>query len=356
MNMLAAREGVITAVALSTAVLAAVMRALHAPAVWTFFVCAISLATLAGMVGMSTEQVGKKLSSGATGVLQGALGNLPELLVGIFSLRAGLVKLVQAALVGSILANTLLVLGLAFLFGGLKNGVQRFQQKQPRMIATLMLLAVAAMILPTLVASLHTAGAKHIGDMSVAVSIVLLIVFAASIPCSIRGVEPVVAEQLEGEDPGPVWPTWFAISMLVIAGVVSAVVSDWFVDAMQPAIAKLHLSQAFTGLVIVAIAGNAVENFVGVQLAVRNQTDYAISVILNSGLQVALGLTPILCLLSFLIGGTHLTLVMPPLLVVSLLLSTLIAILIIGDGESIWLEGVALIGLYAIIAASFWWG
>jgi Ca2+:H+ antiporter len=144
--------------------------------------------------------------------------------------------------------------------------------------------------------------------------------------------------------------------VLIVAGVASAFVSDWFVDALQPAIAQLHISQAFTGLVIVAIAGNAVENVVGVQFAMKNQMDYALSIILNSALQVALGLTPVLCLLSFVIGGAHLTLVMPPLLVAALLLSTLIGIVIVYDGESIWLEGVALIGLYLIIAAAFWWG
>jgi Ca2+:H+ antiporter len=113
---------------------------------------------------------------------------------------------------------------------------------------------------------------------------------------------------------------------------------------------------AFTGLVVVAIAGNAVENVVGVQLAVRNKPDYAISVILNSSLQVALALTPVLVLLSFVIGSTHLTLVLPPLLVAALSLATLSSTFIVYDGESIWLEGVALVGLYCIIAASFWWG
>src|SRR5580700_263309 len=126
MNMLAAKERAIVAVALLTAVLAAILRSTHANSILTFAVCGVSLATLAGMVGMATEQIGRRLSAGATGLLQGALGNLPELMVGIFSLRAGLVTVVQSALVGSILANTLLVLGLAFFVGGLKNGVQRF--------------------------------------------------------------------------------------------------------------------------------------------------------------------------------------------------------------------------------------
>jgi Ca2+:H+ antiporter len=108
--------------------------------------------------------------------------------------------------------------------------------------------------------------------------------------------------------------------------------------------------------VVVAIAGNAVENLVGIQLAARNQADYAVSVILNSPLQIALGLTPILVLLSFLLGTAHLILVLPPLLVAAVALATVLPALIVFDGESIWLEGVALIGLYGVIAAAFWWG
>src|SRR3569833_2406905 len=356
MTLLAPKERAIIAIALLSAIVAAVMRAVHAADVLTFIVCAVSLATLASMVGMSTEQFGKRLSPGATGVLQGAFGNLPELLVGIFSLRAGLVTLVQSALVGSILANTLLVLGLAFFCGGLNIVVQRFSKEQPRMIATLMLLAVSAMIMPTLASKLHTAAAAHISDLSVAVSIVLLIVFVASIKVSLQGSDPVNCQVLE-EEHGPMWPTWLAGLTLTLAAIASAFVSDWFVDAMKPAIEQLHVSQAFTGLVIVAVAGNAVENVVGIQLAVKNQCDYAVSVILNSALQVALGLTPGLVLLSHVIGAPiHLTLVMPPLLVVALMLSTLVALVIVYDGESIWLEGLALIGLYAIIAMGFWWG
>ncbi len=126
--------------------------------------------------------------------------------------------------------------------------------------------------------------------------------------------------------------------------------------ALTPAITFLHISAAFTGLVIVALAGNAVENVVGIQFAARNKMDYAISVILNSSLQVALGLIPVLVLLSFFIGGVHLTLVMPPLLVAALALAAILSTFIIYDGESTWLEGLTLVGLYGIIAVAFWWG
>ena len=146
------------------------------------------------------------------------------------------------------------------------------------------------------------------------------------------------------------------IAVLVFAGVSAVFVSDWFVQALEPTIESLHISQAFAGLVIVAIAGNAVENVVGIQLAIKNKVDYAISVVMNSSLQIALALTPILVLLSYFFTPVKLTLVLPPLMVVCLALAAILSALIVYDGESNWLEGVALIGLYVMIAMSFWWG
>lgn len=143
--------------------------------------------------------------------------------------------------------------------------------------------------------------------------------------------------------------------MLAVAGVAAAFVSDWFVSALTPAMDAVHLSQAFAGLVVVAIAGNAVENVVGIQLAARNQADYAVSVILQSPLQIALVLAPVLVLVAPLVGATF-TLVLPPLLVVALVLTVVIAVLVVNDGESNWLEGASLVVLYALIAAASWWG
>lgn len=327
---------------------------LRANAVLTFVVSGIALALLAELVGLATDQLGARLSAGATGVLQSALGNLPELFVGIFALRAGLIEVVQAALVGSILGNSLFVLGIAFLVGGVRNGVQRFSADAPKVIVTLTLLAVSALAVPTLVHGLHTPAAGHEEGLSIVAAIVLLVIFIASIPVSLQGGTPTV--ERDAAEVARAWPIVLTLVVLIGAGVGAAFVSDWFVSALTPAITTLHISQAFTGLVIVALAGNAVENVVGVQLAARNQQDYAISVILNSSLQIALGLIPVLVLLSFVIGGAHLTLVLPPLLVAALGLTAILTTVIIYDGESTWLEGLALIGLYCIIAVSFWWG
>ena len=159
------------------------------------------------------------------------------------------------------------------------------------------------------------------------------------------------------EEPAHVWPTWLAVSLLAVGAIGAAFVSDWFVEALTPATHLLHISPAFAGLVVVALAGNAVENIVGVRLAYQNKMDLAVGAILNSSLQVALALGPALVLLSFWIcPHTPLTLVIPPLLVAALAVTALITNMICYDGEANWLEGLALIGVYGIFAAAFWWG
>ncbi len=147
-----------------------------------------------------------------------------------------------------------------------------------------------------------------------------------------------------------------ATGTLLAAGVGAAFVSDWFVEALKPAMSSLGMSEAFAGLVVVAIAGNAVENFVGIPAMLADKGDLAVSVILNSSLQVALALAPVLVLASLVMGGATLTLVVSPLLVAALALTALLAALVVIDGESTWIEGLALIGLYVILAASVWWG
>jgi Ca2+:H+ antiporter len=244
--------------------LAGIFTALSLNAILIFVVAGAALALLAALVGQATEQLGSYMGSGATGVLQSAFGNLPELFVGIFALRAGLIGVVQAALVGSILGNSLFVLGLAFFFGGLRHGTQRFGSGAPRRISNLTLLAVAALAVPTLVYGLQTPAAGHEDGLSIASAAILLIVFIASIPFSLDGgAIKLPDEPREFQKQAVAWPLWLTIVVLIGAGVCSAFVSDWFVNALTPAITFLHISQAFTGLVIVALAGNAVEKWCG---------------------------------------------------------------------------------------------
>jgi Ca2+:H+ antiporter len=337
-------------------ILSGVLHFMKVNPVICFFVVAAALALLAMLVGDATEQLGSRMGPGATGILQSGLGNLPELFVCIFALRAGMSGVVQAALVGSILANSLLVFGLALFLGGLKNGTQYFKSEPPKMIATLMILAFSALAIPTLAVKLHSPVENHINALNICVAIVLLIIFSASIYFSIKGDRSIAAKPTEEKAHEAHWSLPLTLGILACAGIAAAFVSDWFVEALQPAMASLGINETFAGLVIVAIAGNAIENVIGIQLAVKNQSDYAVSVILNSSLQVALGLFPILLLLSFVLGGSILSFVLSPMLIVAFALTVIVQAFVVFDGESIWLEGLALIGLYAIIAASFWWG
>lgn len=330
-----------------------------------FVVAAIALALLASMVGRSVEALGRYLGSGATGVVQSALGNLPELFVVLFALQKHLYDVATATIVGSILANVLLVLGLAFLFGGIRHGRQRFGGDAARTLSMLLGLSVAALLVPSLTAALGsraTHAALHERDLSVVVSVLLLCLFVASLPSAIRrqkSGEPGELGELgepAGESGGErSWPLGLALGMLAVTGVGAAFVSDWFVAALEPAMDSLGISQAFAGLVIVAIAGNAVENVVGIQFALKNKADFALSVILQSPLQVALVVAPALVLLSPLVGASF-TLVLSPLLIAVLIMAVVITVLVVLDGESNWLEGATLIVLYAIIATAFWWG
>jgi Ca2+:H+ antiporter len=358
----------------------------HVAALIVFGCTGISIALLAALVARSVEQLGDRFGPGATGVLQGALGNLPELFIAFFALRAGLLTVVQTAIIGSMLANLLLILGAAFLVGGLRHGTQRFAKTRARDTCVLLALATAALVLPSVAKYAHTPAEPHIRTLSDTVAIVLLVIFALSLPASLRRQQPATApstvgataqagagaagsmgvEQVDVGAAGPVavedgpaealrWPVWLAVGMLALASICAALVSDWFVEALKPTIDMLHLSEAFAGLVVVAIASNAIENVVGIKLAWRNQADFALSVIINSPLQIALVLAPALVLLSLLTATTF-TLVFAPMLVVAVVVTVLIVALIVFDGESNWLEGATLVGLYAIIAAVFWWG
>ena len=323
-------------------------------AVVAFVVAGGAGCLLASVVGRSVEQLGDRFGPGATGVRQAALGNLPELFICIFALRAGLVDVVRAALVGSILANLLLVLGIAFFVGGLKHGAQQLDSERARTIVVLMLLSVSAWAIPSFTHWLHTPAAAHETTFSVIVSVLLLGLFALSLPFSLRRQSGNSADAVHSAPPR--WPLPLAVGLLAGARAAAAFVSDWFVHALQPAMESLSVSQTFAGLVVVAIAGNAIENVVGVQLAARDQAPYAFSVILNSPVQIALVLAPVLVLVSQIFGLASLTLVLSPLLVVVLMLSVVLAAFIAFDGESTWLEGASLIVLYGIVATAFWWG
>jgi len=352
--MLSTRDYVIFGVAFLAALATGVLSHIGTSHVIVFVVGALALCSIAATIGEATDQIGHHLSPAATGIVQGAVGNLPELCVCIFALKAGLVTVVQASLIGSILANSLLVLGLAFIVGSARHKVLVFDAVTPRMIATLLLLAVSALLLPTLASELHMPAGQHEGTLALVCAAVLLIVYAVSVREMLVGSERTVPAEAHELHAG--WPLWKALVVLGIAALGAVFVSDWFVEALAPAIKSFGISEAFAGLVIVAIAGNAVENVVGIQFAAKNRADLAVSVILNSALQISVALIPILIFVSYFLGGVPFTLVISPMLAAAMVLAAIIGVVVTADGRADMVDGAALVGLYVIIAAIFWWG
>ena len=364
MASLTPRERVALAVIALLTAIAGIANYAHWPAVPRFVLATLALAGLAWVVSLATEQLGERFGPGVTGMLQSTLGNLPELFVVIFALQKGELVVAQTALVGSVLANALLVLGVAITLGAHRaaDGVMRFSPGLPRDTATLLQVAVFIIVLLALSVGAEDRASHHVKSISIVGSCCLLVVyFAWAIPYVRsdlgRGRSPVRAQGAETRTPSgsdahagrPRVSLLVTLVLLGLGGVGSAFVSDWFVSALRPAIDQLHLSQAFAGLVIVALAGNAVENTAGVVLAWKGQSDLAISVIKNSVVQIAAFLFPLLVLISLALTTT-LTFAMSPVYVGALALSALAVWQITGDGEAVAFEGWALIAFYAILA------
>jgi Ca2+:H+ antiporter len=347
-----------------------------------FLLATLALAGLAWVVSFATEQLGERFGPAVTGVLQSTLGNLPELFVVIFALQKGELIVAQTAIVGSVLANALLVLGLVIVVGARRSpgGVMRFAKKLPRDTATLLQVTVFIIVLLGLSLAAHDPASHHVKAISVVGAICLLVVYVAWVVPYLRsdaapggGSEPAPPAEPEqpgsgsprasasrtggreeggpGAEPvihGPRLALWLILALLLTGGGASAFVSDWFVNGLGPTISQLHVSQAFAGLVIVAIAGNAVENVAGIALAWKGRSDLAISIVKNSVAQIAAFLFPLLVLISFALKTT-LTFSLAPVYIGALLLTTLALAQVTGDGEAAEFEGWALVALYVIL-------
>jgi Ca2+:H+ antiporter len=356
-------------------------------AVPRFAVATLALAGLAWVVSFATEQLGERFGPAVTGMLQSTLGNLPELFVVIFALQKGELVVAQTAIVGSIFANAMLVLGLVIVVGAVRapDGVMRFSHRLPRDTATLLLVCVFIIVLLGLSLASHDPASHHVDVISAVGAVSLLVVYIAWVVPYLRAdtlpgaedeasgpgaiaaerassegaLQPGTAAALQGaavrpsatpsERAGPRLSLRLTLALLVVAGVGSAFVSDWFVNGLQPAIVQLKISQAFAGLVIVAIAGNAVENTAGLVLAWKGRSDLAISVVKNSVAQIAAFLFPLLVLISFLLATT-LTFALAPVYIGALLVMALAMWQVTADGEAAAFEGWALVALYVILA------
>jgi Ca2+:H+ antiporter len=303
------------------------------------------------VVSFATEQVGGRFGPAVTGLMQSTLGNLPEFFVVIFALQAGEVIVAETAILGSILVNALLVLGLAIMVGARreKDGIMRFSPRLPNDTATLLLIASFIIVLVGLATQSHDHASHHVKTISIIGAIAILAVYGVWVRQYLT-----TPEAAEAQHSGtPRISTRSAIILLAIGGAASAFVSDWFVHALEPTIHTLHISRAFAGLVIVAIAGNAVEHAVGVVLAAKGQHELAISVIKNSVAQIAAFLYPALVLVSLLTAST-LTFALAPVYIGALFGTAILVWQITGDGEATPFEGTALIATFVILATVAW--
>ena len=334
-------------------VLAAVTRfAGGVSQVVAFVFATIALAGLAWVVSFSTEQVGERLGPAVTGVLHATVGNLPEFFVVIFALNAGARTVAQTAILGSILVNALLVLGLVIIAGAQRasEGVMRFSPRLPNDTATLLLVATFIIVLIGLDAASHDPASHHARTISIVGAIAILVVYAAWLRQYLGSEHPGTVERnAEAGRYGPRLGTVTSLALLAVGGTASAFVSDWFIHSLQPSIKTLHISQAFAGLVIVAIAGNAVENIAGIVLAARGRSELAISVVKNSVSQIAAFLYPALVLVS-LLTSTALTFNIAPVYIGALFGTAVIVWQITGDGEATVFEGAALVAAFVILA------
>lgn len=316
----------------------------------TFVVGALALAGLAWVVSIATESIGERFGPAVTGVLQSTLGNLPELFVVLFALSAGEIVVAQTSILGSLFANALLVLGLTLAVGARRepDGVMRFGRRLPNDTATLLMLAVFIIVILGLSDQVGDRASRNETAISVIGAIVLLLVYGSWLISYLRtgGGEPAVDGPAEAHAG---LPFALAVGLLAVAGVGAALVSDYFVASIDGTAEDLGLSKVFIGLVVVAIAGNAVENVVGVVLAAKGKAELAVSVVKNSVAQIAAFLFPALVLLS-LFFDEPLTFVASPVYVGALALTALAVWQITGDGEATEFEGYALIGLYVVLA------
>lgn len=343
----------------------------HWAAIPRFAVATFALAGLAWTVSFGTEQLGERFGPAITGMLQSTLGNLPELFVVVFALQKGELVVAQTAIVGSLFANAMLVLGLVIVVGAHRSPerVMRFSHRLPRDTTTLLFVTVFIIVVLALSLRSHDAASHHVQAISaVGAGSLLVVYFAWAVPYLRADVAPganrselvrehglhhdrsdrrtVDAQQRAGS---PRLSLAATLTLLTVGGVGSAFVSDWFVNALAPAIHQLHISTAFAGLVIVAIAGNAVENAAGLVLAWKGRSDLAISVVKNSVAQIAAFLFPVLVLISFALH-TMLTFSLAPVYVGALALMALAMWQVTADGEAAAFEGWALVALYVILA------
>ncbi|MCX7706672.1 MAG: calcium/proton exchanger [Anaerolineae bacterium] len=318
-----------------------------------FITSALAVIPTAGILGQATEELAVHTGPRFGGLLNATLGNAAELIITLFAIRAGLLDLVKASITGSILGNVLLVMGLSVLAGGLKNGVQRFDRTHAGVNATQLILAVLALMIPSLFFFAHTETFGPVESLSLGTAIAMILIYALGLIFAFRytSPEPSLARETHAAHHGG-WSVPKALALLLASTVLIAWMSEILVGAVEHTVAALGISEFFIGIIVVPLVGNVAEHLVAVQTAIKNKMELSMAVSLGSSLQIALFVAPMLVFISLLLGNP-LTLVFNQFEIIALFAGILIAAFVAQDGESNWLEGAQLLVLYAILAMAF---
>ncbi|HEY1360291.1 MAG TPA: calcium/proton exchanger [Thermoleophilaceae bacterium] len=329
-----------------------------------FFSAALGVIPTAALMGEATENLAARSGPGIGGLLNVTFGNFPELIIAAFALNKGLHEVVKASIVGSIISNILLVLGFSVLVGGLKNGDQKFNQQAVQSQAAMLLLALAALVLPAVFqltdgGSLPKVSQERIDfggsveHLTIGVSIVLLISYLLGLVFSLRTHRDLFNPHVEDNEDEDAWTMSRSVILLAVAGVLVGVMSEVLVGSIEDASRNVGLSEFFIGIVVVAIVGNAAEHWVAVLVAYKDKMDLAMNIGIGSSAQVALFVAPVLALLSFAIGPHPMALVFNGYELAALLFSVLIANYVTIEGRSNWFEGVQLLAVYVVLVLVF---
>ena len=343
---------------------------LHLDPVLVFILAALGVIPLADLIGEATEELAIHTGPKLGGLLNATLGNAAELIITIFALNEGLLDLVRASITGSILGNLLLVLGLSILLGGWKHGLQIFDRRTAGLNATMLILAVVALAVPSLFdVAIQENRAAELG-LSEGVAVIMIILYGLSVLYSFTHSNDTPASQPEeavvGASVPPVpradehkakWSVRTSLLILLAATVGIAVLSEALVSSVEPVTAQLGLTEFFIGIIIIPLIGNIAEHLVAVQVALKNKMELSLAVSLGSSLQIALFVAPVLVFISLLMngGGQSLLLVFNNFELIALIAASIVAAFIALDGESNWLEGAMLLAVYIIIALAFFY-
>lgn len=320
-----------------------------------FVAAALGIIPLAGLIVQATEQIAHRTGDAIGGLLNATFGNAPELIIAVVALRAGLFDMVRASLVGAILANMLLGLGLAFLLGGLRHHDQEFNPRGTQMQVSLMIMAVISLMVPGAFHDLVSAETLHLERyLNTGVAVVLLMSYALNLVFMLKTHPEVFAsEQLHSGEEEVLWPVGKAVGLLVAASVGAAWMSEILVGAVEGASRDLGISKTFIGLVVLAVVGGAAELGSAVAMGRKNRMDLAIGIAVGSSIQISLFVAPVLVLLSLVIAPAPFMLSFPRGGLLLLFMTVLISTVVASGGRSNWYKGVQLLTIYLIFAILF---